>query len=313
MSLEGLPDRVEIVEVGPREGFQYEGIGDPDRIPTRAKVDIIDALSRTGLRRIQVTSFVHPGQVPQMADAEAVCAGIDPVEGVEYTSVYLNDVGLRRAMAAPNLTVDGKLTLTASEAFSKRNQNRTLDEDRAMQGRMAELYREVGVPVTVGSVMAAFGCNYEGRVPATRVIGLVGDLVEIAERVGSEMTTVVLADTMGWGHPGQVIHLVDAIRARWPALRIGLHLHDTRGLGMANAFAGLSAGVDLFDASIAGIGGCPFAGHRGAAGNIATEELAFLCERLEIETGVSIERLVECARDVETVLGRPLSNRLAKA
>jgi hydroxymethylglutaryl-CoA lyase len=137
--------------------------------------------------------------------------------------------------------------------------------------------------------------------------------VAIAAGVGDELETVVLADTMGWGHPGQVVDLVTAIRERWPSLRIGLHLHDTRGLGMANAYAGLTAGVDLFDSSIAGIGGCPFAGHGGAAGNIATEEFAFLCERLGIETGVSLPALLDCARLAEEIVQRTLPNRLVRA
>ena len=305
-----LPSAIDILEVGPREGFQYEGMGDPDRIPTDAKLHLIERLAHTGLRQIQVTSFVHPRRVPQMADAEQVCAGVPAVDGVEYSAVYLNDVGLRRALAAPNIVVSGKLTLTASETFAQKNQNRTLEQDRAMQADMARLYADAGLPVTSASIMAAFGCNYEGAIPTQRVVDLAATLVELAASVDSQLDTLVLADTMGWGDPGLVVRTIDAVRGRWPHLRIGLHLHDTRGLGIANASAALHEGVDLFDSSVGGLGGCPFAGHKGAAGNIATEELVFLCEQLGVKTGVSLEALIEAAAVAQDVVGHPLPSRV---
>jgi hydroxymethylglutaryl-CoA lyase len=308
-----LPTVVEVVEVGPREGFQYEGIAEPHRISTESKQRLIEQLAKTGLRRIQVTSFVHPRQVPQMADAEQLCALLTPVEGVEYSAVYLNDVGLERARKAPNITVTGKLTLTASAEFARRNQHRTLAEDHAMQERMARLYQESGIPVTTGSIMAAFGCNYEGKIPLQRVVELAGALFGLAEGVGDRLETLSLADTMGWGNPEQVGLTVREIKQMWPGLRIGLHLHDTRGLGIANAYAAIREGVDLFDSAVGGLGGCPFAGHQGAAGNIATEELVFLCDQLGIATGVSLQAVIECGALAEEIVGHPLPSRLLMA
>lgn len=306
-----LPSRIEIFEVGPREGFQFEGIGDPERISSDAKLRLIASLAETGLQRIQVASFVHPRLVPQMADAEMICSALPHVPGVVYSAVYLNDVGLRRARAADNIEVSGKLTLTASETFAKKNQNRTLAEDLQMQRAMAADYQAAGIAVTSGSIMAAFGCNYEGDVPLDRVLDLTQELIEVAREVDGRLDTLTLADTMGWAQPVQVQAVVGAIRSAWPDLRIGLHLHDTRGLGMANAYAALTLGVDLFDTSVGGLGGCPFAGHRGAAGNIATEELVFLCTKLGIETGVSLDAIVESARLAADVVGHPVASRLA--
>jgi hydroxymethylglutaryl-CoA lyase len=307
-----LPAQIDILEVGPREGFQFEGMRNPHRIPTQQKIELVDRLARTGLRRIQVTSFVHPRQVPQMADAEEVCAGLGAVDGIEYSAVYLNDVGLRRALAAPHITVTGKLTLTASETFARKNQHRTMDEDQAMQAELVRVYRDAGVRVTSGSIMAAFGCNYEGAVPIDRVVQLADALVTLAATDDGELETLILADTMGWGDPALVVRTIDAVRQRFPGLRIGLHLHDTRGLGIANAHAAMQEGVDLFDSSVGGLGGCPFAGHGEAAGNVATEELVFLCDRLGVKTGVSLEALVDAAAFAERVVGHSLPSRMLK-
>ncbi len=308
-----LPRQVELVEVGPREGFQFEGIGAPDKLATADKIRLIDMLAATGAKTLQIVSFVSPKQVPQMADAEAICAGIAPHEGVRYQAIYLNDKGLERALAQTGLDIDGKITLTTSETFALRNQKRTLTQDEAMARRIAELYVAHGIRVNYGMLMAAFGCNDEGPIPLPRVLELVAKLHEISESTGGALETLNLADTMGRADPELIRQVVGAVRARWPGLRIALHLHDTRGLAIANAYAGLLEGVDLFDSAVGGLGGCPFAGHKGAAGNVCTEELVFLCDRLGIATGVDLDAMVACARFAERMVGHALPSKLVTA
>jgi hydroxymethylglutaryl-CoA lyase len=308
-----FPKSVEIVEVGPREGFQFEGIGRPDAIAFDDKLALIDALGRTGLKTIQIVSFVHPKQVPQMADAERILDALRKEPGVVYTGIYLNDVGLKRARNSSKLTLVPDIVLSASEAFAVRNQRRTLAEDAMAARQMGALYREFGLAVTVGNVMAAFGCNYEGPIPLERVLDRVSVLSDIAGETGGRLELVNLADTMGWADPNLIKRTVTAIRERWPATRIGLHLHDTRGLAIANVYAALLEGIDRFESAIGGLGGCPFAGHSGAAGNVATEEVAFLCARLGIATGIDLDLLLDAAALAETVVGHPLPSRLARA
>lgn len=308
-----LPKRIDLVEVGPREGFQFEGIGAPDRIATADKIRLIDMLAATGLSALQIVSFVSPRQVPQMADAEAICAGLTRRPGVAYNGIYLNDAGLRRALATGMLDIRGKITLALSETFAQRNQRRTLDQDYEMQRAIAALYTSHGIAVDYGATMAAFGCNFEGPIPLARVLDFVQRLHDIAAEQGSRLATLNLADTMGWADPELVRRVVGGIRARWPGLRIALHLHDTRGLAIANVYAALQEGVDLFDTAVGGLGGCPFAGHQGAAGNVCTEEVVFLCRQLGIETGVDLAALVEAARFAQSVVGHTLPSKLLNA
>jgi hydroxymethylglutaryl-CoA lyase len=307
------PGRVDIVEVGPREGFQFEGIGNPDAIAFDDKMRLIDALGATGLKTIQIVSFVHPRQVPQMADAPQILDALNPVPGVHYTGITLNDVGLKRAMTFPKLTLMADLVLSASEAFALRNQKRTLAEDAAAARRMAEVYRDAGLKVTAGNVMAAFGCNFEGAVSLARVRERVRILSDIAAETGGRLNVINLADTMGWADPEQIRRTVAAVREEWPDARICLHLHDTRGLAIANIHAALREGVDRFETAVGGLGGCPFAGFRGAAGNVATEEVIFLCQRLGIETGIDLAAMIETARLAGSIVGHPVASRLAHA
>ncbi|HTN12852.1 MAG TPA: hydroxymethylglutaryl-CoA lyase, partial [Acetobacteraceae bacterium] len=251
--------------------------------------------------------------VPQMADAEAICAGLTRRPGVAYNGIYLNDAGLKRAIAAGVLDIRGKITLAMSETFALRNQRRTLAEDFQMQRKIAALYQAHGIAVDYGASMAAFGCNFEGPIAIPRVLHFVQQLHDIAAEQGSRLATLNLADTMGWADPELVRRLVASVRARWPELRIALHLHDTRGLAIANVYAALLEGVDLFDTAIGGLGGCPFAGHKGAAGNVCTEEVVFLCRQLGIETGIDLEKLVEAARFAEQIVGHPLPSKLLNA
>jgi len=305
-----LPSQVTLVECGPREGFQFEGIGQPDKISTADKIRLVEALAETGMRTIQFASFVSPRQVPQMADSEAVCAVITKRPGVNYTGIYLSDVGLKRAIATGKLTITGRVYLTASEAFGLRNQKRNLAEDLEMQRKMAAIFRDNGHPVEHGGLMAAFGCNYEGEIPLARIMAMTADLHDVAAEAGGALKRLSLSDTMGWANPELIRRTVGAVRERWPGLRISLHLHDTRGLGIANVYAGLLEGVDHFDTGLGGLGGCPFAGHKAAAGNVCSEEVVFLCRELGIETGVDLDRLIECARLAEAIVGHPLPSKL---
>jgi hydroxymethylglutaryl-CoA lyase len=298
-----LPRSVEISEEGPREGFQFEkGV-----IPTERKIELIEALAGTGLRTIQAVSFVNPARVPGWADADAVADGLRPKEDVAYTALWLNEKGLLRALGhRDHLTIRGSISLCASETFMRRNQNRGFTENLAVQARQIAICKENGVPLERISVMAAFGCNFEGDVPVGRVLGVVESGFTLAAEHDVQIGTVALADTMAWATPMQIRRVVGAVRERWPGARISLHLHDTRGQGIACAYAGLEMGVDHFDASVAGLGGCPFAGHKGAAGNVCTEDLAFMCEEMGIATGIDLERLIEVATLAEDVVGHPL-------
>lgn len=298
-----LPKHIYLNEEGPREGFQIESA----EIPTAAKIELVDRLSRTGLRHIQVASFVNPRLVPGMADAEEVVRGFTPNPDVHYTALWLNQKGFERALGhRDRLALNGSLNLYASNAFLKRNQNRVPEQQRNAQHELIAMYRAAGVPVRRGFITAAFGCNFEGDIPVQRVVGLVDDLLAIAAEHGESFHHMGLGDTMAWATPEGVKRVVGAIRDRHPDLELLLHLHDTRGLGIANAYAGLQMGVRMFDTAVGGLGGCPFAGHRGAAGNVCTEDLVFMCEEIGIETGVDLDALIECARFAEEVVGHPL-------
>jgi hydroxymethylglutaryl-CoA lyase len=297
-----LPQRIQIQEEGPREGFQFER----GPIPTRRKIELIDRLSDTGLAHIQIVSFVNPKRVPGMADAEDVVRGIRPRPGVAYTALWLNEKGFERALAAGTIALKGSFALSGSPTFLRRNQNRTPEEQLAVQHALARMYKQHGVEIERGSIMAAFGCNFEGDVPVERVIELTQQLLDIAAENGVTLRYVLLADTMAWATPESIKRVLGAVRERYPDLEFALHLHDTRGMGIANAYAGLAMGVTRYDASVAGLGGCPFAGHRGAAGNVCTEDLVFMCHEMGIETGIDLDALIDCARLAEDVVGHPL-------
>jgi len=305
-----LPERVEIAEEGPREGFQIE----PGPIAIADKIALIDALSATGLGTIQVASFVSPKLVPGWADAEAVVAGFAPRTGVGYTALWFNQAGLDRALAfRDRLALVGSVSLSASEAFSRKNLNRDRTGQLDAMRRQTAAHIAAGVPVRRILVMAAFGCNYSGDVAPEAVLATIADGLAIAAEAGVAITDLSLADTMGWATPARVERLVGAVRGRWPDLRLSLHLHDTRGLGIANASAGLRLGVTRFDAAVGGLGGCPFAGQKGAPGNIATEELVLLCEETGIATGVDLAALVEAGRLAERIVGRTLPSTLLRS
>ena len=303
-----LPKSVRINEEGPREGFQFE----KGAIPTARKIELIDSLSKTGLKQIQTVSFVPPKNVPGMADADEVVKGFTRSPGVRYTGLWLNDQGLKRALATGKLDVTGTLSLTASEKFLLRNQKRTLKENLAAQHAMVKMYKENGVPVERAGLMAAFGCNFEGDIPVQHIVGMVQQMLDIGAQYQLDLKVVSLADTMAWATPLSIKRVVGAVRDKFPDLQISLHLHDTRGMGIANAYAGMEMGVAIYDAAVAGLGGCPFAAHRGAAGNVCTEDLVFMCREMGIDTGIDLEKLIESALLAEEVVGHPLPGCVMK-
>jgi len=303
-----LPTRVHVHEEGPREGFQIE----KGPIATGRKIELIDALSKTGLTNIQIVSFVDARRVPGMADAEDVVRGITRQPGVSYTGLWLNERGFERAVATGRLDIRGTLQLCGSETFLKRNQNRTAAEQLASQHALVKRYCELGYEVERGTIMAAFGCNFEGDVPVGRVVAAVGEMLDIARAHDMILGHIALADTMAWASPGAIRQVVGAVRDRHPDVELALHLHDTRGMGIANAYAGLEMGITRFDSAVAGLGGCPFAGHAAAAGNVCTEDLVFMCHELGIETGIDLGVLIECAQLAEDIVGHHLPGSVMK-
>ena len=298
-----MPKFVQLNEEGPREGFQIE----PGSIPRERKIELIEALSETGINHIQVVSFVNPQRVPGMADAEAIVREFKAKPGVTYTGLWLNEKGLERAKAwQGKLTLEGKISIYASDKFSRRNNNRSTEQEFEYSRRVLENYLENDIPVERGSVAAAFGCNYQGDMPVATIMDIVRRIFEMADEHGVHLKELSFADTMAWATPAHIKKLIGAVRDKWPDQRLSLHLHDTRGMGIANAYAGLEMGVDMFDSCVAGLGGCPFAGHKGAAGNVCTEDLAFMCQEMGIETGIDLDKLIECARLAEDIVGHPL-------
>jgi hydroxymethylglutaryl-CoA lyase len=303
-----LPSFVHVREEGPREAFQFE----KSAIPTAKKIELIDALSETGLVEIQAVSFVSPSRVPGMADAEEVVKRIQRKPRVRYSALWLNDRGFLRAVAAKDLYLTGRIALTASTAFLLKNQHCSMEEDLNAQREMIRLYALHNVPTEQINILAAFGCNFEGDIAPQKVVGLVEQLILLAGENKLQIKSVKLADTMAWATPLSIKRLVGAVRDRFPTLHIALHLHDTRGLGVANAYAGLECGVDSFDTAIGGLGGCPFAGHAGAAGNLCTEDFVFMLQEMGIKTGLDLEKLIAAAMLAERVVGHPLPGSVMK-
>ena len=305
-----LPKKVDIQEEGPREGFQIE----PGPISTVRKIELIDALSETGLKKIQVASFVNPKRVPGWADADAVIDGFAAKEGIVYHALWLNEKGIERAMQhSDKLTHMGSISTTASETFMKHNTNRGFEINREVQRGQLKLYKKYGIEVRRASLMTAFGCNFEGSVAPGTAVERLREILDIAAEEGTDIEILSLADTMGWAAPKGIKEVVGKVRETWPDKRICLHLHDTRGMGVANVYAGMEMGVDLFDSSVAGLGGCPFAALKGAAGNVCTEDVVFLCNELGIETGVNLDKLIEVARLAEDIVGHPLPGSIMHA
>jgi hydroxymethylglutaryl-CoA lyase len=293
-----LPGKVEVNEVGPRDGFQAED----EFIPTGRKVDIIDALSRTGVSAIQVTSVVHPKAVPQLADAEEVMARIGRAPGVRYTVLVPN---LRGAERAVPMNADGwELMLSVTDSHSRSNANRSTDEALKGMEPVVALARENGVEVT-GSMATALGCPFEGKVPLERVLYV----AEAYRAMGVRHLSV--ADTVGVADPRLVFETMSGLKERLPDVALGLHLHNTRGMALANVVAALQAGVTEFDSSVGGLGGCPFA--PGATGNVSTEDLVHMLDLMGVRSGVDLDAVLAVAREVREDVGHPLESAVARA
>jgi hydroxymethylglutaryl-CoA lyase len=294
---------VSIVEVSPRDGLQNE----PGFVETADKLDLIGRLIGFGARRIEVASYVNPRRVPQMADAEAVVAGLPAAPGVRFIGLCLNERGVDRAIASldgPRPLDEAGCVLVASDTFGIVNQGQTIEDGIAANSAMLAKAKAAGLFAQV-TISAAFGCPYEGPVPAQRVI----DLARRMADAGAQ--EIALADTIGVAVPGQVAELVGAVIAAIAPIPIRLHLHDTRGLAPANAWAGYQAGCRTFDSALGGLGGCPFA--PGAAGNVGTEELLYLFGRSGIATGLALEDAIAANRWFAGIMGRALPSRAGKA
>jgi hydroxymethylglutaryl-CoA lyase len=300
-----LPSSIRIREVGPRDGFQNE----PEVIGTAEKVDLINCLSKTGLARIEVTSFVRADVIPQLGDAEEVLRRIERRKGVSYSVLIPNEKGLerglelRRELGEPLLD-EVNVFLSASETHNRKNVNRSVEE--SLRG----LERVIGHARTEdlrceGAISVSFGCPYEGEVPEERVLEIAGRLAE----AGCE--EVAFGDTTGMANPRQVRAFFEHARERLEGIELTAHFHNTRGQGLANVVAALEAGVDSFESSFGELGGCPVP--RGATGNIASEDLVSMLHEMGIETGIELEKLLACARRAQEVLGRPLSGHLLTA
>ncbi|MFG1922273.1 hydroxymethylglutaryl-CoA lyase [Cryptosporangium sp. NPDC048952] len=288
---------VEIVEVGPRDGLQNESA----LVPTGAKIAYIEALIAAGARRIEATSFVHPKRVPQMADAEAVMAGVPRSGEVRYIGLVLNERGLDRALAAGVDEVN--VVLVASETFSRRNQGMSVADAVRSFAAVSGRARAAGLPVTA-TIGASFGCPFEGEVAPSVVAGLVEDCVDAGAN------EIALADTIGVGVPADVVRLVEASR-EVTDLPLRFHFHNTRNTGYANALTAVEHGAAALDASAGGIGGCPFAPN--ATGNIATEDLTYALRRSGIASGLTLSGVVGAAAFIEKELGSQIPALLGRA
>ena len=293
-----LAQHVSIIEVGPRDGFQSE----PEVLPTAVKIEFITRALDAGIRRLEVSSFVHPKRVPQMADAEDVIRGLPAREGVTYIGLVLNRKGFERAQATGIHEIG--MAVVASDTYNQRNQGVPTSESVKAWIDIARAARAAGIRANV-MISSAFGCPYEGEIPVARILELVDQVME------GEPVELGLADSIGVAVPNQVSDLLGAVMARAPGVPIRCHFHNTRNTGIANAQAALVAGVASLDASIGGIGGCPFA--PAATGNIPTDDLLYMLDRSGIHTGVSLEKIIATSRWLQEQLGRSTPAMLPKA
>ncbi len=304
-----LPGSISINEEGPREGFQIESVP----VSAANKLRLIDALGHTGVPSIQVCSFVSPQLVPGWADADEVMRLLVPQAGVRYTGLWFNQRGLDRALQFKDkLQLRGCIHVAASDAFCESNLNRTRAENLLAMRHQTKAHIDAGVVVNKVSVMAAFGCNFSGDVAPAVTLSAIEDALKIAQEHEAHIEELALADTMGWSNPRLTHELVCEVRNRWPEKSIRLHLHDTRGLGIANAFTALQLGVELYDTTVGGLGGCPFAKHEGAPGNIATEELVLLAEECGVDTGIDIDAIIAAGHLAESLIGRKLPSAVLR-
>lgn len=292
------PDRVSVYEVSPRDGLQNERA----TVPLADKIRLIDALVAAGLERIEITSFVSPKWIPQLADADDVARIVNEYPNVVYSALCPNEKGLARARGTRVAEI--AVFMSASETHNRKNVNKSMRESLEAAAVTTKLAKAENLRVR-GYVSTAWGCPYEGDVPIATVARIARQLVDFG------CYQISLGDTIGAGTPRQTAAVLDAVLAEVPLDAIALHMHDTRGTALANIVVGLQYGVRTYDASIGGLGGCPYA--PGAAGNVATEDLVYMLRGMGVETGVDLERLVEAGRAAESIVGRTLPSKVLKA
>jgi hydroxymethylglutaryl-CoA lyase len=293
-----LPKFVHVTEVGPRDGFQME----KEFIPTETKIELVNALARCGIKRMEVTSFVSPKALPQMQDAVQVVAGVDKNLGAHLAALVPNPKGAENAVeTGVNELV---IFVSASESHNRSNVNRTIEESLTGFKTVMQVAEEAKIPVR-GAVAVAFGCPFEGNVPPEQVNRIVGRLLDIG------VEGITLGDTTGMATPPIVRFLCETLLRSFPKLDLALHFHNTRGIGLVNVYEALQIGLTNFESSVAGLGGCPFA--PGATGNICTEDLVYLLHEIGIETGIDLRALIAVTKRVEQVIGRSLPGQVMKA
>jgi len=296
--LDRLPKKVSIYEVGPRDGLQNETAV----VPTESKLRLIEGLADAGLRRIEITSFVSPKWIPPLADSREVASRVERREGVTYSALVPNAKGLEGARAAAMEEI--AVFLSASETHNQKNVNKTIDETFAAFEEVIPPALEAGMRVR-GYVSTVWGCPYEGEVDPERSLAITKRLLDMG------CYQVSLGDTIGVGTPGQTERILDRFAEEIPLEKLALHFHDTRGTALANALVGLAKGITTLDASVGGLGGCPYA--PGASGNLATEDLVYMLDGLGIDHGVDLEKLVDVAELAQSLVGRELPGRYFRA
>jgi len=293
-----LPKSITIIEVGPRDGFQME----TQFIPTATKIEIINALAKTGIKRIEATSFISPKAIPQMSDAADVIAGIDRSGGIHIEALVPNPKGAENAARAG--VDEMRIFVSASEAHNRSNVNRTIEESLTGFKEVMRIADAAKIPVGAG-IAVAFGCPFEGNIPIERLGGIVDRLFDLGAR------NITLGDTTGMATPPIVRRTCEYLLESHSELPLSLHFHNTRGIGLVNIYEALTIGLTIFESSVAGLGGCPMA--PGATGNVCTEDLVYLLHEIGIHTGIELNALIEVAKKVEKVIGRPLPGQVMKA
>ena len=293
-----IPEKIQIVEVGPRDGLQNE----KEWVHTETKISLIEKLADAGLTKIEATSFVSPKWVPQLKDAHEVFTGIKRISDVSYPVLTPNMKGFERALEADAKEI--AVFSAASEAFTQKNTNCSIEESINRFRPVLEEAKKINIPVR-GYISCVLGCPYQGNVTVEDVVNLAAKMTEMG------CFQISLGDTIGAGTPVQAKRMVQKVSEKVPVSKLALHFHDTRGQALANIYACLELGVTVIDASVAGLGGCPYA--KGATGNVATEDVVFMLHGMDIETGIDLNRLIETGRFISGVLGRVPQSRVSVA